>query len=56
MDYCSWKGELVHSFRPPGALLIKSQGSLRALLDDNALSNRGSKVTVTEYNSSGDLV
>ncbi|GME49449.1 hypothetical protein MMC22_008311 [Neofusicoccum parvum] len=48
--------ELLQAFRPPGDLLVKSQGSLQALPRGNVLANWGSEGAVTEFAPDGAAV
>lgn len=56
LDHGKRTAELVQAFRPPGDLLVKSQGSLQTLPNGNALINWGSEGAVTEYSASGEVV
>lgn len=53
LDYEHMTATLTKVFRPPGDLLVKSQGSLQTLPNSNVLINWGSEGQITEYKADG---
>jgi len=53
LDFATMTSTLVQAFRPPGDLLVKSQGSLQTLPNNNVLINWGSEGAITEYDQDG---